>query len=96
MAGDDPSVLCGKPGPDIYLEAARRLGFDPARCLVFEDAESGVRSAKAAGCGGIVAVPDPRTAHKGERFLSFGADEILDDLRCFDGRGWGIDLNMRE
>jgi HAD superfamily hydrolase (TIGR01509 family) len=38
-----------KPHPDIYLEAARRLGADPARCLVVEDAVSGVRSAKAAG-----------------------------------------------
>ena len=39
-----------KPFPDIYLEAARRLGADPGRCLVVEDALSGVAAAKAAGC----------------------------------------------
>ena len=39
----------GKPAPDPYLEAARRLGVAPAECLVFEDTETGRRSAIAAG-----------------------------------------------
>jgi beta-phosphoglucomutase len=39
-----------KPHPEIYLLAARRLGLDPARCLVVEDAISGMKAAKAAGC----------------------------------------------
>jgi HAD superfamily hydrolase (TIGR01509 family) len=39
-----------KPFPDIFLEAARRLGLDPGRCLVVEDAVNGVKSALAAGC----------------------------------------------
>lgn len=39
----------GKPHPDMYLEAARRLGVPPERCLVFEDAEPGVVAALAAG-----------------------------------------------
>jgi HAD superfamily hydrolase (TIGR01509 family) len=39
-----------KPFPDIYLEAARRLGLAPEECLVVEDALSGIESAKAAGC----------------------------------------------
>ncbi len=38
-----------KPAPDIFLEAARRLGLDPATCLVVEDAIVGVAAAKAAG-----------------------------------------------
>ena len=40
----------GKPAPDIYLEAASRIGVDPARCRAFEDGESGLQSAHAAGC----------------------------------------------
>jgi HAD superfamily hydrolase (TIGR01509 family) len=39
-----------KPAPDIYLKAAEALGLDPSECLVVEDAVSGVRSGKAAGC----------------------------------------------
>lgn len=39
----------GKPAPDPYLEAARRLGVPPERCLVFEDTETGIASATAAG-----------------------------------------------
>ena len=41
--------LRGKPHPDIFLEAARRLGVDPARCIVFEDAPLGVEGARRAG-----------------------------------------------
>ncbi len=39
----------GKPAPDPYLAAAARLGVEPARCLVFEDSETGVAAAAAAG-----------------------------------------------
>lgn len=45
----------GKPDPEPYLLAARRLGVDPARCLVFEDAPAGIAAALAAGCR-VVAV----------------------------------------
>ena len=48
----------GKPSPDVYLEAARRLGVDPARCAAVEDSHNGIRSAKAAGMR-VVAVPNP-------------------------------------
>jgi HAD superfamily hydrolase (TIGR01509 family) len=41
--------LRGKPHPDIFLEAARRLGLEPARCVVFEDAPLGVEAARRAG-----------------------------------------------
>lgn len=41
--------LRGKPHPDIFLEAARRLGTDPGECLVFEDAPLGVEAARRAG-----------------------------------------------
>lgn len=48
----------GKPAPDVYLEAARRLGADPASCAAVEDSHNGIRSAKAAGMR-VVAVPNP-------------------------------------
>ena len=39
----------GKPAPDMFLLAAKRMGVPPERCLVFEDAEPGMRAAEAAG-----------------------------------------------
>jgi beta-phosphoglucomutase family hydrolase len=42
-------VAHGKPAPDIFLEAARRLGVPPAECCAFEDGELGLQSARAAG-----------------------------------------------
>lgn len=40
----------GKPAPDIYLEAAKRLGKAPERCAVLEDSQAGIESARRAGC----------------------------------------------
>lgn len=42
-------VAHGKPAPDMFLLAARKMGVAPAKCLVFEDAEPGIRAAEAAG-----------------------------------------------
>ena len=50
-------VARGKPAPDVYLEAARRLGADPARCVAIEDSSNGLRSAAAAGTA-VVAIPN--------------------------------------
>ena len=50
-------VAHGKPEPDVYLEAARRLGCEPSACLVVEDSMNGVRAAKAAGMT-VVLVPN--------------------------------------
>ena len=49
----------GKPAPDVYLEAARRLGVDPGRCAAIEDSGNGIRSAHAAGMR-VVAIPNSR------------------------------------
>jgi len=47
----------GKPAPDVYLEAARRLEVEPDRCVAVEDSSNGLRSAAAAGMA-VIAVPN--------------------------------------
>jgi sugar-phosphatase len=54
VTADD--VARGKPAPDPFLEAAKRLGVDPTRCLVVEDAPAGLQAAKAAGCSTLAVV----------------------------------------
>jgi HAD superfamily hydrolase (TIGR01509 family) len=51
-------VAHGKPAPDVYLEAARRLEVAPNACVAVEDSHGGIRSAKAAGMR-VVAIPNP-------------------------------------
>jgi HAD superfamily hydrolase (TIGR01509 family) len=51
-------VARGKPAPDVYLEATRRLGVTPDRSAAIEDSENGIRAAKAAGMR-VVAIPNP-------------------------------------
>ena len=48
--GDDPQIQQGKPAPDLFIEAARRLAVDPAECWAFEDSQAGAQAALAAGC----------------------------------------------
>jgi len=55
VAGDQ--VARAKPAPDIYLEAARRLGASPAHCVAVEDSSRGLRAAHAAGMTALL-VPD--------------------------------------
>jgi len=51
-------VARGKPAPDVYLEAARRLGIAPECAAAVEDSHGGIRSAKAAGMR-VIAIPNP-------------------------------------
>jgi beta-phosphoglucomutase-like phosphatase (HAD superfamily) len=55
ITGDE--VTHGKPAPDIYLLAARKLGVELSQCPVLEDSENGARSALAVGMS-VVIVPD--------------------------------------
>lgn len=76
----------GKPDPAGYLLAARTLGVDIADCLVFEDAEAGIRAGEASGAGVVVVTAawthplettHPRLADYGEVTLEVGADGRL-------------------
>lgn len=58
-------VAHGKPAPDVYLEAARRLSAEPGRCLVFEDVPMGIKAARNAGMK-VCAVEDAFSAHQKE------------------------------
>ncbi len=60
--GDDPELAAGKPAPDVFLLAARRLGVPAGDCWAFEDSEAGSRSALAAGCRVHVLLPPDREA----------------------------------
>jgi len=52
-------VARGKPAPDVFLEAARRLGVEPGACAAIEDSANGIRSAHAAGMS-VIAIPNRR------------------------------------
>ena len=48
----------GKPAPDVFIEAARRLGTDPAHAAGFEDSHNGILAARAAGLARVIAIPN--------------------------------------
>ena len=52
----DDGTFPGKPEPDIVILAARKLGFKPSECVVFEDSASGIESARRAGIGRIIGI----------------------------------------
>jgi HAD superfamily hydrolase (TIGR01509 family) len=56
IVGSD-EVKNGKPSPDVYLEAARRINVDPENCVVFEDSEAGMLAAKSAGMKVVAVSP---------------------------------------
>ena len=70
----------GKPAPDVYLTAARRLGVAAASCLALEDSPAGIASARSAGMR-CVAVPDPLLAAD-PRYRE--ADLVLESLTRLD------------
>jgi HAD superfamily hydrolase (TIGR01509 family) len=63
-------VAQGKPAPDIYLEAARRLGVSPSQCIALEDSDAGVLAASAAGLTTIM-VPDLKPPSSDARMAAF-------------------------
>ena len=70
-------VARGKPSPDVYLEAARRLGADPTKTAAIEDSHNGILSARAAGMR-VIAIPNERFP-PGEEVLA-EADVVLESI----------------
>jgi HAD superfamily hydrolase (TIGR01509 family) len=70
-------VARGKPAPDVYLEAARRLGVDPGAAAAVEDSANGLRSAHAAGMR-VIAIPNPHFPPAADALAL--ADVTLPDL----------------
>ena len=70
-------VARGKPAPDVYLEAVRRLGADRARSVAVEDSDSGILAARAAGLR-VLALPNPHYPPSPEALAE--ADDVLDSL----------------
>jgi beta-phosphoglucomutase len=68
-------IARGKPHPEVFLTAARKLGLPPERCVVVEDAPAGVAAGKAAGCA-VIAL----TGTAARQQLA-GADLVVDSLR---------------
>ncbi|PYI79955.1 MAG: hydrolase [Verrucomicrobia bacterium] len=75
VTGDE--VQRGKPHPDIYLRAAKRLGISPEACLVIEDALAGIAAGKAANMR-VAAIPDRRFVDPREYEMK--ADYVLGSL----------------
>lgn len=79
VTADD--VMLGKPDPEIWTQAARRLRVPPGHCVVFEDALVGVQAARAAG----MRVIGVTTAHTDAELLAAGAERTIPD---FQGLEW--------
>ncbi|XP_062105869.1 bifunctional riboflavin kinase/FMN phosphatase-like [Humulus lupulus] len=83
ILGSD-QVKAGKPSPDLFEEAAKRMGVDPSQCIVIEDSLVGVKAANAAKME-VVAVP-PRS----ETDFSSLANIVLHSLLEFEPDLWGL------
>ncbi|MEU6993376.1 HAD family hydrolase [Streptomyces sp. NPDC046465] len=74
IAADD--ITRGKPDPEPFLLAAAKLGVDPARCVVFEDAPAGLQSGRAAGMTTVALT----TTHQASELSALSADVVVKDL----------------
>ncbi|MEL6930895.1 MAG: HAD-IA family hydrolase [Cyanobacteria bacterium J06600_6] len=83
--GDDPEIKQGKPAPDIFLLAAKKLSADPQKCLVFEDSIAGMKAAIAAGMS-VVVIPDAVFDHQ----LFKDADLVLNSMTEFEPQNWNL------
>ena len=87
VSGGD-EVTKGKPEPDLYLLAAKKLGVDPAQCLAFEDSAPGARAARKAGMT-VIVIPDLMEPPEDVRGFSLGVFSSLRDARAVVDRWVG-------
>jgi len=73
-------VSRGKPAPDVFLEAARKIDLPPRRCVVIEDAHVGVEAALAAGMAAVAVT----TTHPAASFEGSGAALVVPSLEALD------------
>lgn len=81
---DEHGVTKGKPDPEIYLKSAEGVGIAPERCLVFEDAISGIKAAQNAGMG-VIALA---TTHRPEELQALNPTAIITDFRDLIFEDW--------
>ncbi|KAI5118111.1 hypothetical protein M0805_003465 [Coniferiporia weirii] len=77
ITADDKRLKAGKPAPDPFLLAAKCLGFEAPRCVVFEDSPSGIRAGVASGATVIALC----TSHERSKIENCGAHFIVEDMR---------------
>jgi HAD superfamily hydrolase (TIGR01509 family) len=77
VTADD--VMLGKPDPEVWTQAARRLRLTPGHCMVFEDAPVGVQAARVAG----MRVIGVTTAHTDVELRAAGAERTIPDFQGF-------------
>lgn len=86
LRGRFGTIVCGdqvpktKPAPDVYLAAARQLGFDPRACIALEDSDVGLRAAHEAGLACIV-VPDMQLPREEYAGLAHAVVQSLEEAR---------------
>jgi pseudouridine-5'-monophosphatase len=83
VCGDDPDISARKPAPDIYLRCAERIDVEPPSCMVLEDSGSGMLSARRAGIGWPIAVPNKYT-HGHDFTGAYGVLRSVQDVVSLD------------
>ena len=83
--GDDVEIAQGKPAPDIFLLAAKRLNVAPQNCLVFEDSRAGMEAAIAAEMS-VVVIPDSVFDKK----LFQEANQVFNSMTEFKPEAWSL------
>lgn len=93
ITADDKRLKAGKPAPDPFLLAAKCLGFDAKKCVVFEDSPSGIRAGVASGAT-VIAVC---TSHERSKIENCGAHYIVENMENLvcETVGEGSDLKLK-